>query len=98
MKVGDNVVMSYQNQNHIGNGVCAYAGMSGVVTDVYDDGAFSLNCGNCILVVPMNNAYKQPLKGVWIYLNGEHIFHKRINTATSSKKWFHWFIPQSLMN
>lgn len=99
MKIGDKVKMSERNQNHLGNGVDAYAGMEGIVTDIHDDGAFCLNCGNCILVVPMNNAFKQPQKGVWIWLNGEHIFHKRIDTkpTRSSKKWFQWFIPQNLM-
>jgi len=80
MKIGDKVKMSERNPNHLENGVDAYAGMEGIVTDIYDDGAFSLNCGNSILVVPMNNAFKQQKKGVWIWLNGKHIFHKRIDT------------------
>lgn len=80
MKIGDKVKMSERNPNHLGNGVDAYAGMEGLVTDVYDNGEFVLNCGSSILVVPMYNARKQPKKGVWIWLNGEHIFHKRIDT------------------
>lgn len=96
MKIGDRVKMSDRN---LGNGIYAYAGMEGVVTDIYDDGAFSLDCGNCILVVPMNTAFKQPKNGVWIWLNGRHIFHRRIDTkpCKNPKKWFQWFIPQKLM-
>lgn len=99
MKIGDKVKMSDRNPNHLGYGVDAYAGMEGVVTDVYEDGAFILDCGNCTLVAPMNNAYKQPKKGYWVWLNGELIFHKRINAKieTSPKKRFQWFIPQSLI-
>ena len=91
--------MSERNPTHLGNGVDAYAGMEGKVTNIYNDGAFVLDCGSSILVVPMNNAYKQPKTGVWIWFNGEHIFHKRINAkpTRSHKKWFQWFIPQNLM-
>jgi hypothetical protein len=73
--------------------------MEGIVTDICDDGAFILNCKTSILVVPMNNAFKRPEKGVWIWLNGEHIFHKRINSkmTRSPKKWFQWFIPDCLL-
>jgi hypothetical protein len=77
MKKGDKVRMSERNQNPFGNGVSAYAGMEGIVTDVYEDGGFTLDCGTSILVVPMRDAFKQPKKGVWIHLNGELIFHKR---------------------
>jgi len=99
MKTGDKIKMSGNNLNHLGNDVCAYAGMEGVVTHIYDDGAFILDCGTSILVVPMNDAFKQPKEGVWVWLNGEHIFHKRINTkpTRSPKKWFQWFqwfVPQ----
>lgn len=80
MKIGDKVKMSDYNLNHLGNDVCAYAGMEGVVTDIFDDGGFALDCGSSILVVPMRDAWKLPVKGVWIWLNGEHIFHKRIKT------------------
>ena len=68
MKKGDKVKMSYKNQN-------AYDGMEGTVTDVYEDNAFVLNCGTSILVVPMRN-YWGRIKGVWIYLNNELIYHK----------------------
>ena len=99
MKIGDKVKMSAKKLNHLGNDVSAYSGMEGVVTDIYDDGAFALNCGNAILVVSMNNAFKKPQKGIWLWLNGQHIFHKRIdkNITQSFKKWFQWFIPQNLM-
>lgn len=93
MEVGDKVKMSERNPNHLGYGVDAYSGMEGVVTDIYEDGAFALDCGSSILVVPMNNLFKKPKKGVWIWLNGEHIFHKRIDNKpkTSLKKLLKWF-------
>lgn len=52
MKKGDKVKMSERTPNHLNNGVSAYAGMEGIVVDIYDDGAFVLNCGSSILVVP----------------------------------------------
>jgi len=77
MKTGDTVIISDRNRNHLDNGTCAYSGMKGVVTHLYEDGAFALNCGSSVLVVPMNNADKSPKKGIWIYLNGVLIFHER---------------------
>ena len=68
MKKGDKVKMSDRNQT-------AYDNMEGTVTDIFPDNAFALDCGTSILVVPMRN-YWQRLKGVWIYLNNELIFHK----------------------
>lgn len=94
MKIGDKVKMSKRNTNHLGRGVDAYAGMEGVVTDVYDDGAFVLNCGSSILIVSMNYAFKKPKKGVWVYLNGEHIFHKR-KAKRNPKKWFQWLFHKT---
>ena len=89
MKIGDTVKMSAKNLNHLENDVCAYAGMKGVVTDIYDDGAFALKCETSILVVPMRDAWKNKLPGVWIWLNGEHIFHKNLEYYKPlSKSWF----------
>ena len=90
MKIGDKVKMSNKNLNHLGYDVCAYAGMEGVVSDVYDDGSFVIDCGNSTLVVPMNNSLKQPNEGVFIWLNDRLIFHKRIDTRQkrNPKKWF----------
>lgn len=78
MKIGDIVKMSDRNTNHLGNDVCAYAGMKGIVTYISDDGAFCLDCGTSTLVVPMNNAYKQKIKGIWIWVNDNLIFYKPI--------------------
>jgi dissimilatory sulfite reductase (desulfoviridin) alpha/beta subunit len=101
MKIGDKVKISDRNRNHLDSGVDAYAGMEGVVTNIYDDNAFCLDCGDCTLAVPMNNAFKQRIEGIWIWLNGELIFHrskKLINSNVKpTKKWFHWFIPQSFL-
>jgi hypothetical protein len=68
MEKGDKVKMSEKNQN-------AYDGMEGLVTDIFQDGGFALDCGGSILVVPMRN-YWERLKGVWIYLNDELVYHK----------------------
>jgi hypothetical protein len=68
MKKGDKVKMSYKNQN-------AYDGMEGLVTDIFADNGFALDCRGSILVVPMRN-YWERLKGVWIYLNDELVYHK----------------------
>ena len=69
MEKGDKVKMSEKNQN-------AYDGMEGLVTDIFQDGGFALDCGISILVVPMRN-YWGKVKGVWIYLNNELVYHKR---------------------
>ncbi len=69
MKIGDTVKMSKKNRNHLGYNVSAYAGMTGVVTAVWEDNAFVLDCGTSILVVPMQNAWKHYIDGVWVYLN-----------------------------
>lgn len=78
MKIGDKVKMSDKNPNHLGNDVDAYTGMEGIVENLYEDGAFVLNCGSSILVVPMRDAWKNWKSGVWIYLNDELVFHKSV--------------------
>lgn len=99
MKVGDTVVISNKNKNHLGNDVCAYAGMKGIVTDVWDDNSFCLNCQTSILVVPMRNAFKEKRKGVWVELNGTLVFHKSKDAIpkSSPKKWFNWFVPKEIL-
>jgi hypothetical protein len=74
LKVGDNVSMSSKNKNHLGFGQCAYSNMSGVVTDVWEDGSFCINTGTSHLVVPLSRK-----NGVWIFLNGKHIYHKKVS-------------------
>jgi hypothetical protein len=76
MKVGDTVKMSDKNLNHLKNDVCAYANMEGVVQEIYEDNSFVLKCETSTLVVPMRNAFKQRIKGVWIWLNGTLVFHE----------------------
>jgi len=95
MKIGDTVTISNRNANHLENSVCAYSGMKGEVKDIWEDGAFSIFTGNSFLILPMRNAFKKPIDGIWIWLNGKEVFHKRIDIkpATSPKKWYQWFIP-----
>lgn len=71
LKLGDEVIMSDRNPNHLGYGVCAYSGMKGIVSEICDDGAFVLNCGTSTLVVPMV-IYGKP-KSIWIWVNGNLI-------------------------
>lgn len=73
IKIGDTIKMSSRNPNHLGFGISAYSGMEGTVVQVWDDGAFCINTGTSELVVPLNKR-----KGVWIFLNGKHIYHKKI--------------------
>ncbi len=72
MKEGDIVRMSSKNRNHLGFGVCAYSEMEGFVEKVWDDNGFCINTGNSSLIVPLTQK-----KGVWVYLNGKHVYHKR---------------------
>lgn len=98
MKVGDKVTMSEKNLDNWGKEVCPYAGMTGIVQDLWEDGGFSLNCKTSTLVVPMQGAYGK-IKGVWIYLNDEHVYHHRVNVpivkvvSTTKKKWYQYFLP-----
>jgi len=52
LRIGDVVEMSTKNPNHLGYGVDAYAGMKGVVDEIFECGGFVLNCKDRILVVP----------------------------------------------
>jgi len=76
LKIGDTIKISNKNKNHSDNDVCAYANMCGVVTNIWEDNSFALCCGNSTLIVPMRNAFKKKIKGIWIYLNEELLFHK----------------------
>jgi translation initiation factor IF-1 len=76
MKQGDRVKVSDKNLNHLGNDVCAYANMEGIVHDVWPDGGFSLDCDTAWLIVPMRTSSGYRSKGIWIYLNGDLILHK----------------------
>lgn len=95
MKIGDKVIISDRNPNHLGYGVSAYAGMEGIVSDIYDDNGFCLECNSSVLIVPMRNAYKQLKEGIWIWLNGELVFYKSKKTNVQKmplnevvKNWF----------
>ena len=86
MKTGDKVRMSDRNKNHLGYGVCAYSGMQGVVEKVWEDGSFSLNCGNSTLAVPMLSRSTNRTEGIWIWLNEELIFYNPINLNAVKEK------------
>lgn len=73
VKVGDQVEMSSKNPNHLGFGVCAYSGMKGEVIETYDNGGFCINTGTSLLIVPLSKK-----RGIWIFLNGKLLYHKRI--------------------
>ena len=73
IKIGDTIKMSSKNPNHLGFGECAYSGMEGTVVQTWEDGAFCINTGTSELVVPLGKR-----KGVWIFLNGKHLYHKRL--------------------
>ena len=100
MKIGDEVIVSDKNPNHLCYGVCAYAGMKGIVTDVWEDNAFCINCGTSILVVPMV-IYGVP-KTYWIWLNGELVKHKGIKqknlVITKNKTKSFWSKIISIFN
>jgi hypothetical protein len=76
MKKGDHVKISNKNRNHLGYDVCAYANMEGIVSDLWPDGGFSLDCGTAWLVIPMKTRSGYRSEGIWIYLNGDLILHK----------------------
>ena len=95
MKIGDNVKMSEKNPNHLGSSIDPYAGYEGKVVQLWEDGSFCISKGGSELVVPMNMSNKKPKKGIWIYLNGKHIFHLRIDKKPANiKRLYQWFVPE----
>ena len=48
---GDKVMISDRNPNHLGHGITAYAGWSGTVIELSNNGAFSIDCGGRILTI-----------------------------------------------
>lgn len=61
-------------KNHLGNDVCAYAGMKGKVIDLDHENSFVLDCNTSTFIVPSRNAYKQNEKGCWVIIDGQEIF------------------------
>jgi hypothetical protein len=96
MNIGDIIIMSNRNTGYFSWETFAYAGMKGIVENIWEDGSFCINCKTNILICPMKNSYKTNIDGYWIWLNGKEVFHKRIDIipATNPKKRFQWFIPK----
>ena len=80
MQKGDIVKMSEKNPNHLGYGQCAYAGMEGTVSEVWNDG-FCIETKSSSLIVPLSKR-----KGIWIYLNGEHVYFSNKKKKENEKK------------
>ncbi len=70
-KVGDAVVVSKRNPNHLGTNVSAYAGFSGVVDEVFNDGSFCIFSGHSTLVCPLKKREK-----FYIFINGIEFYTK----------------------
>ena len=83
MKKGDIVEMT--EHGHSVYKVSAYAGMKGVVTDIWEDGAFSIETETSVLVVPANDAFKNEKKYIIIILNGVKIKHRFTHPKKPSK-------------
>lgn len=60
LKEGDFVEVSTKNVNHLGYGVCAYAGWKGTVSKIWEDGSFAITRedGGAELVVPLGRKEK----------------------------------------
>ena len=76
MKLGDKIEWSSKNLNHLRNDTCAYAGMSGIVDEIFEDGGFVIKGAQGTLIVPSNDYRKKRRKFVWIVLNGECIKYR----------------------
>ena len=71
------MIVTYANRNtHSSGNPTAYGGITGVVSNLSDDNSFVINAENCILIVPMRNAWKQRLKGVWLTIEGKDVWIK----------------------
>lgn len=75
MKLGDMVEWSHKNKNHLGNAVCAYAGLAGKVVDLDETGSFVLDCVTCTFVVPSRGA-RGKKRGCWVIIDGRLQYHK----------------------
>jgi hypothetical protein len=93
--IQNGMIVTYANRNIHSNGdKTAYGGITGVVSNLSDDNSFVINAENCILVVPMRNAWKQRLKGVWLTIEGKDVWIKSKESAWEKKER----IENSLLN
>jgi hypothetical protein len=68
MNIGDIIIMSNRNTGYFSWETFAYAGMKGIVENIWEDGSFCINCKTNILICPMKNSYKTNIDGYWIWL------------------------------
>ena len=70
-KVGDKVMVSRRNPNHLGTNVSAYAGFSGIISEVFKDDSFCIFSGQSTLVVPLEKREKY-----YVFINGVEFYIK----------------------
>ena len=75
LKIGDEVVML---NNHSLYRESAYFGYTGKVTDIWEDGSFSISNGRSHLVCPMTCHYGKK-KGYKLIVNGERVFQPNLS-------------------
>lgn len=81
---GDIVTYAHRNTHSSGEPT-AYGGITGVVSNLGEDNSFSIVGQNCILAVPMRDAWKRRLKGVWLTINGNDVFLPSKETSYEKK-------------
>ena len=52
LNIGDHILYTDKNLNHLNSDVCAYAGTEGEIFDIWEDG-ISIFTGSSYLVVPL---------------------------------------------
>jgi len=70
IKNGDRVMVSERNPNHLGHGITAYAGWQGKVTELQDNGGFTLDCGDRSLVISKSKKLLlEDINGSWVLID-----------------------------
>lgn len=64
---GDKVMISDKNPNHLGHGVTAYAGWRGKVTELSNDGMFTMDMGDRYLIITRTTyLLVEDIAGSWV--------------------------------
>lgn len=85
MEIGDKIMISDTNPNHLGTGVSAYAGFEGELVEIYSDGGFCIRSDSAICVVPIRSAFGAR-NTIDLYVNNKFTVYKFNEHAESKPK------------
>lgn len=87
ISIGDKVMVSDRNPNHLGYGVTAYAGWQGRVTHMFDNGGLQMDCGTRTLIISRTTKMLvEDISGSWVLVKhkvgSQNCFMNLINSIT----------------